>query len=410
MKKTILLLGAMGLLSVTQAQKRPKAIFIGLDGVRSDALIQAETPVMDSIRSSGLYTFNSWHMGRTMSGPSWTTMLTGVWDPKHNVTGNTYSGANWDNFPYITVLAKQIIPDFKSVQVVTWNEFMPTWHPSGKIRDEFFDKHIDAGGAYDMQQVEDAAKIEIMDPEVDFLFVHFDETDATGHAQGFSPQIAPYINALQKIDTHIGRVVAQIKLRPTYDQEEWIVLLTTDHGGIGLGHGGNSNNERRIWWMASGVDVPQLQITGSDPGSYSINPSAIDPQIVKQTPVLADIGVTVLSHLLKYTDVDPETKIDWNLDGKSWLNKPMYIEESSNEDNLFSVYPNPNDGIFNVKLNNSEQNATYQLIDINGKTIKSGSINSVDSNNFDLTSLPNGFYFLKVNQGQKSINRRIIVK
>ncbi len=49
-----------------------KLLFIGIDGVRSDALQQQITngnaPNIKSIMDAGLYTFDSWHLGVTSSG------------------------------------------------------------------------------------------------------------------------------------------------------------------------------------------------------------------------------------------------------------------------------------------------------------------------------------------------------
>ena len=47
--------------------------------------------------------------------------------------------------------------------------------------------------------------------------------------------------------------------RPDFVEEDWLVLVTTDHGGIGTVHGGNSMEERRVFVIASGESVtPQL--------------------------------------------------------------------------------------------------------------------------------------------------------
>ena len=59
MKKTTTLLLALvcGMLLKAQAPE-PKLLFIGIDGLRSDAFQQADTPVLDSLRDTGLTKLN----------------------------------------------------------------------------------------------------------------------------------------------------------------------------------------------------------------------------------------------------------------------------------------------------------------------------------------------------------------
>ena len=91
-------------------QKR-KLLFIGIDGVRSDALQKANTPTIDSLITTSVYTFDSWHLGITVSGPSWSSMMTGVSYKKHGVTNNSYTGSKFDQYPYFTTRAQELLPN-----------------------------------------------------------------------------------------------------------------------------------------------------------------------------------------------------------------------------------------------------------------------------------------------------------
>ena len=67
------------LFGLNAQMKERKVLFIGIDGLRSDALQAAATPHMDSLFQTGISTYDSWHLGVTSSGPSRSSMLTGVW-------------------------------------------------------------------------------------------------------------------------------------------------------------------------------------------------------------------------------------------------------------------------------------------------------------------------------------------
>ena len=50
--------------------------------------------------------------------------------------------------------------------------------------------------------------------------------------------------AFLEIDGYGFETIEAIKARDTYDTEDWLIIVTSDHGGIGTGHGGPSIQER----------------------------------------------------------------------------------------------------------------------------------------------------------------------
>lgn len=421
MKKIATLLGTACLLAasfVSEAQiKEPKVLFIGIDGVRSDALNQATMPVLDSLMNKGIYTYDSWHCGITSSGPSWSTMMTGVWEAKHKITSNSYTNANFANYPYFPKRAKECLPNLKCVQIITWdpmNDPTNSNNPSGYVFNSGFDQSIDAG-THGQGSVTAAAQIQLADPDLDVLFIHYDETDATGHSSGFNPSNAAYINAIQGRDAEIGQVLQALNARPNIANEDWLILLTTDHGGLGNSHGGNSNTERHIWWVAAGTNIPHLQITGPDPGSYQMPANPIDITKLKSTPVLPDIAVTALAHLLKNTSCsDPESNPAWQLDGKSWLpDNTTAVEDVKDAAIEFGVFPNPSNGVFKLAFRDIRGTIDIHMTDISGRIINTRSVRpeaGLTVVPFDLTTLPKGVYTLQVRNGNRHTTRKVILQ
>ena len=391
------------------AQNEKKVLFIGIDGVRSDALLEANTPNLDGLMNVGLFTFDSWHLGITSSGPSWSSMLTGVWEDKHNVTNNNYTNANYNNYPYFPTRAKECKPDLKCVQIITWNPMDDASNGTGGyVFNSGWDYSIDAG-THGQGLVTSAAMTQLLDPELDVLFIHYDEVDVAGHGNGFAPTIPTYMSAIEQVDSEIGQVLTALEGRSNYANEDWLILVTTDHGGIGLGHGGNTNNERHIWWIAAGTNIPNAEITGSDPGSYQIN--GVDIDLVDNTPILADIAVTALDHLLD-GDCNLNSNPQWDLDGKSWIELTSVVEDKK-DGVAFKVYPNPSEGKFIAVMDEVDANAKYNISDLAGRIVMEGSLNTLGSFNnrvqFDLTSLVSGQYVMNVFNGNQSFSRKLII-
>ena len=383
-------------------QKERKALFIGIDGVRSDALQQANTPNIDALTANGIYTYDSWHLGVTSSGPSWSSMLTGVWEAKHLITNNSYSGANFGEYPYLSNRIKEDNPDSASAEIYTWNpQGEAGINAGGNVFNSNWDLTIDAG---DLGQglVREAAKLQLLDPELDFLFIHFDETDAAGHGFGFSPDVPQYMNAIENADAEIGEVIDALMNRPTIDNEEWLIVSTTDHGGQGFGHGGNTNNERQIWWYASADPLQTQELIGvGDPGSYQMPSNPVDPDLLAQVPVLTDIAVTVIDWMLPNLS-EEEIVTRWDLDGKSWLPADLSVVSTNEMIRTlpgFVVYPNPASiDIVNVHFDALPTDARIVLKNMLGQTLMTVPVAARQAARLelDIANLQAGMYFIEV--------------
>ncbi|HWB63890.1 MAG TPA: alkaline phosphatase family protein, partial [Chitinophagales bacterium] len=235
-------------LNIEASQKR-KVLFIGIDGTRADALQQAHTPYIDSLFASpGLSTYNAWCAGITISGPTWSSMLTGVWFNKHGVTNNNYTGSDFNTYPYFTTLAKQLKPNLYCAEVCEWPPLIDD------VYNDNFNLRLHVPDGQGATTCATAATV-LANDSIDFMFVYFDQVDLTGHSSGFSPTNPAYITAIENVDSCVGVVLDALHNRAHYADEDWLVILMTDHGGIGTGHGGNTDQERQIWWIASGNDL-----------------------------------------------------------------------------------------------------------------------------------------------------------
>lgn len=91
-----------------------------------------------------------------------------------------------------------------------------------------------------------------------------------------------------------------------------------------------------------------------------------------------------------------------------WM--PSTTDIHTVETNNFEVYPNPTQGIINVKIKNSGIPDEILISNSNGRIIKSRSIvNGADTIQFDLTSFGAGIYFIRLKNGLPEEIRKIIV-
>ena len=78
---------------------------------------------------------------------------------------------------------------------------------------------------------------------------------------------------------------------------------------------------------------------------------------------------------------------------------------NTTEQNLISIYPNPNNGNFTIK---SENNMNISLVNELGQVIRNVSLNGENNRRFAVTGLSSGIYFI-ISPENNSLNQKIIV-
>ena len=228
------------------AQTVNKVLIIGIDGCRPDALQVANTSNIDALTSTSIHSMDALNDDITISGPGWSAMLTGVWHNKHGVTDNSFANSQYDQFPHFFNRVEGFDSNLHTASICHW----------GPINDYIV---LDEADFKMNVSSDENLRIEavnyLSNENPDVLFLHFDEVDHAGHAYGFSPTVSQYIEAIEATDLHVGMVISALTARPNYSNENWLILISTDHGGNGFSHGGTTIQEENIFVIASN---PQL--------------------------------------------------------------------------------------------------------------------------------------------------------
>jgi subtilisin-like proprotein convertase family protein len=99
----------------------------------------------------------------------------------------------------------------------------------------------------------------------------------------------------------------------------------------------------------------------------------------------------------------------WSLELCSTIAVPLGVEESSIQN--FSLYPNPNNGDFNIQFNSTSAEAiTLSVYDIRGRQIflNTYTNNGFFNQNIQLNNLQSGVYLVKVKDGKNEITKKFI--
>lgn len=225
-------------------------VIISIDGLRPDALAQADTPHLDGLIARGAYSPNALTISLSETLPAHASMLGGMVAEKHGILwGLPYIGWPGMNGPTLFSAA----------------------HDAGLTTAAVFAKeklsYIALPGSVDRLFSLDSHDNEIKDQAVEFiqaglpnvLFIHLPDTDRVGHEFGWMSQHQLW--AVTYADSMVGEIVAALAgggyLANT------LLIVTADHGGHGCTNGDDSPEDRTIPWLAVGPGVPAgLAITG----------------------------------------------------------------------------------------------------------------------------------------------------
>lgn len=247
---------ALPLSPARAAETSPKVLVIGVDGFVADRVRDANAPTLAKLQDTALDARSLLYtqpMAPTSSGPGWSTILTGVWPDKHKVVDNSFGGNDLKSYPDWLSTAKSARPEIQ-----TWAA--ADWKPIG---DYLFGDGIDATIVLDGDKdgyvehdatIADETEAHLAKDAADATFVYFGQLDIVGHADGSGSQ--NYLDEIAVVDGFVSRLLAAVESRPTRAEENWLIMLTTDHGHLDSGgHGGDSLIERGTFILATGDGI-----------------------------------------------------------------------------------------------------------------------------------------------------------
>lgn len=304
-------LTAAGFLLSSQALaggSEKKSLVIGIDGMGFgvQGFSVASTPWMDSLIAGtwepgyqGAYSDQAFTGGvlgtpteqATVSGPGWSTILTGVWRDQHGVNDNgaTFTNGNFatsprsgipSNPPYLGSL-EEALSNLYTASYVKWDlidrNIIGSLDFDGVTGNDL-DFHAQFGADEDVvsSAVTGIAGLNRVDPAA--VFVSVDLVDNAGHSCGGSGLC--YRQAIEAADDFVGRLLTTVTNRGNFANEDWQIVVTADHGfRVDRDHGGQSDLERTIPFMVASQSVRQgiLQPGTGPPISHAdVPPTVLD--------------------------------------------------------------------------------------------------------------------------------------
>lgn len=352
----------------------PNVLVIGVDGANLSRVLADPANVNFFSLIQGSSTAPSSIVGHTtISNPSWSTILTGNWGETTGVINNIFTPWTYNRWSTVFNQLEEDHDDgIQTTAVANWDVIAAIAAAGGDLGADLVryigKREDDPNWLKTDDAVGDTTELIIAgsNPDVaNFVFSYFVGVDENGHAYGGASE--EYKLALNNFDRNLGEIMAAVEAWETANNEEWTIVLVTDHGHQpqrGLGHGFQSPDETETFVIVNGP--------GFTPGAINLQ-----YQIVDVTPTV----VTLFGGTPRATDGTSMTELTNNVIP---INNDAALREALQDLISKNGYP---DTVTNIALGVRTifTSIPYFLVDIVDGIV--GGIKSVAAQNIPIVSL-----------------------
>ncbi len=352
----------------------PNVLVIGVDGTNLSRVLADPTNVNFFNLIQGSSTAPSSIVGHTtISNPSWSTILTGNWGEKTGVINNIFTPWTYNRWSTVFNQLEEDHDDgIQTTAVANWDVIAAIAAAGGDLGADLVryigKREDDPNWLKTDDAVGDTTELIIADSNPDvanFVFSYFVGVDENGHMYGGASE--EYKLALNNFDRNLGEIIAAVDAWETANNEEWTIVLVTDHGHQpqrGLGHGFQSPDETETFVIVNGP--------GFTPGAINLQ-----YQIVDVTPTV----VTLFGGTPRATQGTSMTELTNNVIP---INNDAALREALQDLISKNGYP---DTVTNIALGVRTifTSIPYFLVDIVDGIV--GGIKSVAAQNIPIVSL-----------------------
>lgn len=277
--------------------KDRKVLLISIDGLAGTELNNYVPTNMTKLLEHSKYTFESIADANTKDAATWTTMLSGKSSNKHGVYSNDFDASDEDDDDihdhegsgvstgYIS-LYQRLLESGRNLKTLSVTPWQPLDHNLFNLSDE-------NGVAPSDEAAKTKAIDRIKNGEKDLAFavVNFRDLNTAGQTGGFSMDNPNYKATLDRIDGYVGDIIAAVEQRKNYAGEDWLIIITANHGGVDKGYGGATLQERKVPLIFYSKNFTKVQIELPQiVNTLTVKKAGNDIPIMKADPNAYEVG------------------------------------------------------------------------------------------------------------------------
>lgn len=204
-----------------------KVLVISIDGLTGSELKDIAPTNIETLRKTSKYTYNVLKGQVANDAAGWASMITGVSYSKHLIKETSFQPTPKENShesPAVFRNSFDYVLQYKSVKtamVTPWTE----------LRN--YVKVVDYAPIVSTDLAVKDSTINLLTkyPQLGSIVVNFRDVEVAGATGGFVATNNVYKTAVLKADEYVGNIITALKARKNYANEDWLVIVTTNHGG-----------------------------------------------------------------------------------------------------------------------------------------------------------------------------------
>lgn len=236
----------------TPLPKSDRVLIVSFDGLRPDAIAQANMVNVLALMQSGAYSLGAQTIFPGTTLPAHASMLVGTCPAKHIARWNEYVPKN--GYAIGTdIFDLAHAAGMRTVMVVGKQKLRQVTEPASTDFFQFVDATDKIVDQYRIEQL----AIQQISLGFSLMFVHFPGGDLAGHEYGWMSrrQMEAYAND----DESLGYILESLKSHGMYAGT--LIIISSDHGGHDTTHGSFVPEDMTIPWVVGGPGVLPIQLT-----------------------------------------------------------------------------------------------------------------------------------------------------
>lgn len=290
-----------------------KVLVISIDGVTGSEIKTIAPTHITELQKTSKYSFEVQKSGVGNDVASWATMTTGVSYAKHSIGADNFERLQDPNADdHAEIKSYRNVLDYITQYKATRTAVVTPWESLRKyLRNADFSPVVST----DLATKDSTISILSKENNIGALIVNFREVEAAGANGGFLASNNNYKNAIVKADEYVGNIITALKARKNYASEDWLVIVTTNHGG-------SNANPQSGFLIASNKNIKQEEVKKRGFNTVLFNNTGVGAQVNNDNG-LYDSGSN------KDFTVQLQTKFNVNTFYVGFLSKSTIISSST---------------------------------------------------------------------------------
>ena len=212
---------------VAKSTIQRKIMVISIDGLTGSELKTIAPPVMEDLKKTSKFNYEVLNGEQANDVAAWATMATGVSYSKHLIKNDDFLPSPKENSHESPAVFRNVIDYILQYKAIKTAVVTPWINLRNYLRIADFSPVVNS----DVAVKDSVINLLKVQNQLGALIVNFRDVQAAGSNGGFLASNVNYKNAVLKADELVGNIVTALKARKDYANEDWLIVLTTNHGG-----------------------------------------------------------------------------------------------------------------------------------------------------------------------------------